>query len=427
MSRAKKSATRTFMAGVLLFLSCGLSGCQSGEGEAPPVLTPAPPEPSPREIVLDMSEMRPISTGRLQYEDPQTYIRPRPKRLPHVLEFEDGLLTLDSAHLHEPDQLYDSKEMSESKNSICSYDLHTGQMQCMGKVAGYLQLPKGLATEKSYFDFSVGEGLTITRYDRDGGPCREVYSMAHGVNACGAHLSGGQDIFLLRSELDGVTLERIIRLDEHDNVDVLYEAEHAGYCAVAVEDESIFLLKQVAKGGYLETCVDVMDLTGKLLRSISLPGLEGYRDSQFSADRIYVKDKFIFLKWYRADDARPYMLIYSFEGEDARQIKFDGKVPCYLLHDTPVEDRFLIFDCFPDHMDYSDPLYERQFILFDMQEEKLHTITLQIDEEYDVAKQDADSDGTLFLHLEPHDSQRGIAPQYLTLDWETLHATLALE
>lgn len=420
---------------LLLFFACTMTACQNGAptGDVYPTASIAPTHAAMDDnilqpLVVGADLLQEVSTKSLLYADPYTYVRPRPQVLPNVLDFENNVLTLESSQRQTPTELFDEAQGVDLTKEIISFELDTQETSVLGTVVGNTQLAYGLSTEDSYFDFTIDDSLTITEYFRDGTPQRTVFSMPGGVGAYGVQLASGEQIFLIHHIVDEKDRETIIKLDMDGKAAVLLDGAQAtksfGYSAIAAQGEDIYLVKQVVVADSLKTSIVVLDKNGEEQKTISLPGLERYSNPEYFADRLYVAENFVFIKWYRADNSEPYMTIFALEGENVRKILFDSNSPSVLLHIAPIENRFLIFRAFPAGMDYQDASYERELIVFDMQTEHLKKLIIDCDPSYRILQKDVDSDGTILISLTPTQIESGQVPQYLIAKWEDIRLLL---
>lgn len=425
---------KRFVVYLLLLFAFTLTGCQIGEvsGEMFPTASivshPAVTVEISHPLVVGMDIQQEISTKSLLYADPYTYVLPRPQVLPNVLDFERGVLTLESSQKQEPTEHFDDVQGMDFTKEIVSYGVETQEPMILGTVVGNTQLPHGFSTSDSYFDFTVDNGLTITEYYRDGSSQHTIFSIPGGLGAYGIQLSSGERIFLIHHLVDDEDRETILKLGHDGDTTILLDGTQAnesyGYSAIAACGEDIYVAKQAVVSGNLETSIVVLDKNGETQETLVLPGLEQYKNSEYYADRLYVVEKFLFLKWYRADDSAPYMTIYALQDGTPRQISFGTSSPSALLHVDPIENRFLFFRAFPENMDYQDTSYERELIVFDMQTEQLKKVIIDCEPGYKILQKDVDSDGTIFIYLTPIQKESGLTPKYMKVQWGDIRLLL---
>lgn len=274
--------------------------------------------------------------------------------------------------------------------TLYKYNLSTGEKIRIGDVSlsGYSS-GEFLFTEDAYYMFpaSLEQGslmLQIKALNLGSGELQEITRIENGeIYVSSAQTGNGACAFLVRVTDDKRTIQRLYVLNTDRELHIIYDSALINltspeFSTLYAGSETLYLLRQKEKAGRLVTEVVEMDLSGVVLRTISLPGLQEYSDSDYFADKLYVTGDYIFVKWYYCGEQLPYFSAFKLIDGKASSVFVPKNTPCYLLNEKPVDNRYLLFSAFPNDMDYTTNSYTSHLYVFDTMYDRFTGISLPL-------------------------------------------------
>lgn len=246
-----------------------------------------------------------------------------------------------------------------------------------------------LFTEDAYYMFPASSEqerniLHIRELDFNSGKLQDVTLIENGqLYVSSDQTNSGTCLFLVQIADDKQNSQRLYTLTADKNLGTIYDSAQIGltapeFSALSAGEDTIFLLRQTVQAEQLITEIVEMDLNGAIRRTIALPGLEDYSEDDYFADKLYVVDEYIFIKWYDCGERLPYFSAFKIVDGKAKKLETPQNAPCYLLTKELVKDRYLLFSAFPDEMDYSAKIYTSHLYAFDTLDDQFIGISLPL-------------------------------------------------
>lgn len=441
---------RRLFFGIILIFCLSITGCSNSSTQASSFIPsdsmerPSPmPTTAPTNVVRvqmpDFLLQDLLAEHNLAYPDPFSQEYPDILTVPVMIHYSSDYLYYRSYEempfVGEKSPMTIPEKVHEN---LYQYDLSTRKKVKIGDVSlsGYSS-GEFLFTEDAYYMFpaSLEQGnitLHIKGLDLKSGELQEIAQIENGdIYVSSAQTGNGSCAFLVRVTDEEQTSQRLYILNTDKELHIIYDSAQINlstpeFSTLCAGDETLFLLRQREKAGQLLTDIVEMDLNGAVLRTISLPGLQDYSDSDYYADKLYVTGEYIFVKWYYCGEQLPYFSAFKLVDGKASSIFVPHNTPCYLLNDKPVDNRYLLFSAFPDGMDYTTNTYTSHLYVFDTLYDRFTGISLPLAN--DVVFNDivCNENGDIIMNVvETKDSHSTPQKQTIRIDFEDLKSLLS--
>lgn len=220
------------------------------------------------------------------------------------------------------------------------------------------------------------------------------------------YLSESEMVFLIFPKVDEKTYQRLLKYNLEDSkTSILYENEY-----IYPEDEnnvseniwtmdtfngSIFLLNtQVIKGERSWSVVEI-NSSGNILNRMALTGLYDYHDINCSVNQFVVTEEEYLIQYYDPGNNSNFVAVNR--DDESISVKFDKLVPCTLVSPFWVNDRYLIYNTFPDYGDYDKYVYSSDISIYDSDENTFYFLKIPFSPEFKIDKIVSNEKGDVIL------------------------------
>lgn len=305
---------------------------------------------------VDTSGIEKVSTAIRQDQEPRW-------ELPGILSMEDG---------------YIFTEKMDSDVTITRFDLDgqdaavslSFEMHFMGPEMLTLSKDKIVCAPSSY---SAEKGCDVTSVillDFAAKRVSTVFEDAFAVVTVDfAGLNADDFAFLYR---DAQNMQRVMVYDDAAGCSAVYEApfpqgeeDSERIFSICGAEENIYLLVCRTTAGDRRLHCLCVDREGQLLWDRALDVLEKYTDPDYSIDQIMVCSKYLFIKFFSCGSL-PQFAALRLDEDGVQALPVPRQYPCWELTSEPVDERYVVFTLFPDHMNYLRGSYTSDIAIFDM-------------------------------------------------------------
>lgn len=332
----------------------------------------------------EQQTMRHISAGQLDVRQVDTSAIEKinesvradqnfPDELPGFLAYEDGcvLTSMLQSGYTVTRYFLDERDPGES----ISFEMQIMDPDCLTLSGSKMVFPP------CTYDPASGFYVTkITLLDFETGQATEVFTDTVAVYDVELAKYGNADFAFFY--IDALSMQHVMLYDETGGCSAIYETPYPKEAedgekiyAICCEEENIYLLmkRTIEEEAHLH-CV-CFDHNGQLLSDRQLDVLDSYTKPNYCPDQITVCGKYIFIKFYSCGRL-PYFTALRLDGDTVQALDIPEPYPCWKLTSGPVHERYLVFNVFPDHMNYTKDEFSSDLAIFDLETEQWTTVKL---------------------------------------------------
>lgn len=149
--------------------------------------------------------------------------------------------------------------------------------------------------------------------------------------------------------------------------------------AMTTADEKIYLLQYQLINKKMTAFITCLDKDGNVIKETEMTNLSNYDKKENYADEISIVDPYIFIKYYNNGDQPPFAICRVDEKARLIPIEIDSIIyPCRKLTQTPIDDRYMVFDTYPDNVDFERNIYSANVFIFDIVNEEYRLLKFDV-------------------------------------------------
>lgn len=381
-----------------------------------------------------------LAEHSLAYADPLSQDYPNDLVIPQIIQYtQDSLYVLSYEDTPFVGKENTARTSDLFVNTLYKYNFLTKEKQKIGVIdSSGMCSSDFLLTEESYYYFPLSIAyqenpvLYIKALSRASREEKDILKIEGGnINVSSGELRDGTVLFMIRSADGTKTRQRIYKLQGSASPEMIYDSRKEGlqepaFSALAVVQDTIFLLEQTQENAKLKTKLLKMDSMGNALQTIELPGMEAYSDTANYADKLYVCGDYVFIKWYRCEEGLSAFSAYRLTNGQAQPIAVPDNAPCYLLTPNPVQNRYLIFSAFPNNMDFQANQYASHLYLLDTQNaDRFIGLHFPLASDVTISEMVCNEEGNLMMStLQPIDTMQRAQAGMVKVDFSAIKALL---
>ncbi len=218
-------------------------------------------------------------------------------------------------------------------------------------------------------------------------------------------LNENEIVFLVFSSVEGENCQKVLKYNFKDDEltcifeNFYYGAEKNNLWSLRGYEGNVFLLGTRLIDNHREWNMTIIDMFGTEIDQHVILGLRDYDMPECNVNQFCITDDSYLFQFYDSGTDIPFIGIDRKTTQKIEKIKFDKLIPLRQISPFSINNRYYIYDTYPDYADFDDPVYSADICIYDTVGHSFDFVKINYDNDFKTFKILFNEKGDILLAL----------------------------
>lgn len=218
-------------------------------------------------------------------------------------------------------------------------------------------------------------------------------------------LNENEIVFLVFSSVEGENCQKVLKYNfKDDELTCIFENYYQGteknnLWSLRAYKEKVFLLGTRLIDNHREWNMTIIDAFGTEIDQHVILGLRDYDMPECNVNQFCVTDDSYLFQFYDSGTKIPFIGIDRKTTQKIEKIKFNKLIPLRQISPFLINNRYYIYDTYPDYADFDAPVYSADICIYDTVNSSFDFVKINYDDNFKTSKILSNEKGDILLAL----------------------------
>ena len=218
-------------------------------------------------------------------------------------------------------------------------------------------------------------------------------------------LNENEIVFLIFSSIEGENCQKVLKYNfKDDELICIFEnfyqgAEKNNLWTLRTHKGNVFMLGTKLIDNHREWNMTITDAFGAEVDQYVILGLSDYDLPECNVNQFCITDDSYLFQFYDSGTNIPFVEIDRKTTQKNEKIKFDKLIPLRQISPFLINNRYYIYDTYPDYANFDNPVYSADICIYDTVSRSFDFVKITYNDDFKISKILSNEKGDILLAL----------------------------